>query len=487
MNIKDNNTAFYYKPVWKTVITLSLVSLFIGVISWPILSQNIWNTLYHNASVVDKEQALRLGTLLSDDLLKGIPQKTVLNSFQQMLETTPQSKSRFACIVKGDETVIAHPDPLQIGKDVSKFSLTDESGHSTYGQAARKNTYFTGKLERPDHSVDLINQMPIATVPWTVTIHTSYDLLNERLNTIQQAVIWVAIPSTMILIFLSTLAVRLVSYRYEKKLNLNNEKLSEALLTLQSTQKELIESERMASLGLLVSGVSHQLNSPVGVCITASSANRDICEDICTKMNMGQLTKKYLSESVNKLLSYSKLMQDNSLITSNIIQRFKEISVEQTGIHKHKVEIGNEVREIINKLTPDIEESGCSIYLIENSKEDLYVDIDSEHFNQVMKEVILNALIHGYKGKVKDKVTIEVTHDSTNAVIKVSDNGIGMTPEVCDNIFSPFYTASGLKAASGLGLHVVYNIIHESMKGTIKVQSTENIGTTFSITIPLEE
>lgn len=485
MESESKENQFNYSAIWKTAIALSLVSMLIGLISWPLLSKSIWNTLYHNASIANKEQALRIGTLLSDDLLKGTPPEVVLNSFQEMLQKSPHSKLRFACIVKGDDTVIAHPNPKEIGKDVAAYSVTGEYGKASYGQSARENKYFTGKLERPDHSIDLISQTPIETVPWSITIHTSFELLNQRLKTIQQSILWIAISSTLILIFVSTFAVRLVSSHFERKLKIKNEVLTETLQTLKETQNELIESEKMASLGQLVSGVAHQINTPVGICVTASSVNKDVCEEIRTKLNSDQLTKKTLSEYVNRLFSCNQLMQHNLSTTADIIQRFKDISVEKTGIHKEKVDIGKKISEVICTMKSKIEQMGSSLSFQTEKK--LYVDIDMGHLEQVINELVFNAICHAYPHEEKGKVFITLTQEHSDALLKISDNGIGMSLEVCKNIFSPFYTESGLNSTSGLGLHVVYNIVHESMNGTIEVESTENKGTTFSVYIPLHK
>lgn len=151
----------------------------------------------------NREQAERLATLVSLDLEKGQASEHVLAKVQDMLESTPQSKEHFACIVEDENRVIAHPNPTNVGKDVTGWTLADGLEVKTFTQAAGEGIPFGGVQTRLDGSQDISFQVPISTKPWAVCVHTKLDLIDEQAGRLMRSISAVAVPALLALALLS--------------------------------------------------------------------------------------------------------------------------------------------------------------------------------------------------------------------------------------------------------------------------------------------
>lgn len=249
---------------------------------------------------------------------------------------------------------------------------------------------------------------------------------------------------------------------------------------LKDTQEELVQTEKMASLGRLVAGVAHEINTPIGVGVTAASHLHHETE---------QFNKEYLNENVTQSafesyiqtsLQSSEMILANLSRASDLIQSFKQISVDQTSDETRLFNLKEYIENVINSLKPTFKGTAHTIELI--CDENIFLESNPGIFSQIFSNMIINSVIHGFEHKRDGHITITVTENAHNLNITYKDNGQGMIKENLAKIFDPFFTTRRDKGGSGLGTHIIYNLVTQSLHGKIKAESELGEGLIFTIT-----
>jgi signal transduction histidine kinase len=271
----------------------------------------------------------------------------------------------------------------------------------------------------------------------------------------------------------------------ENRVKERTEKLQNTIDNLNQAQKQLIESEKMASLGRLVAGVAHEINNPLGIAITASSHLESATKDFSLHYNNNTLTKKYLEKQLEISQATSTLISNNLARAANLVQSFKEVSVDQTSNKSRKFNIKTYIDEIIVSLGPKLKNTQYSILV--QCDDELMISSKPGDLSQIITNLVINALIHAFDNSKKGNITITVKKEGALLKLIFDDNGNGMSEETRENIFEPFFTTKRGSGGSGLGMHIVYNLVTQSLNGTITCISTLGQGTQFEIKIPYEE
>ncbi|MFK5892552.1 MAG: PAS domain-containing sensor histidine kinase [Pseudomonadota bacterium] len=263
-----------------------------------------------------------------------------------------------------------------------------------------------------------------------------------------------------------------------------NLQIQQSIEQLQSTQDQLIESEKMASLGGLVAGIAHEINTPVGVCITAASSLEQDIHVLNELISDGRLSKRLLmdfSEDSNESL---RIILNNLSRAAELIRSFKQVAVDQSSDEKREFVLEDYLHEIILNLRPKLKKTEHKIEIICNKN--IKVNSYPGAFSQVFTNLIMNSLIHAYDKGVWGIVSIEIKQQNNQLHIHYQDDGKGMTEEVISKIFDPFFTTQRGQGGSGLGMNVTYNLITSRLHGTIKCHSTPGLGTSFIIQCPVK-
>ncbi|MCH9637896.1 MAG: hypothetical protein K0U40_00215 [Betaproteobacteria bacterium] len=193
-----------YNSFAKIFSILFILTTVICAIGAPILYNQVRDVVFKLNLEKNQEQAERLATLASIDLEKGEFPDTVLSKIQNMLESTPQSAEHFACIIKDKNKVIAHPKPSDINKDVTGWTIANEIEVKTFTQSAGEGVPFGGIQTRLDGSQDVNYQVPISTQPWSVSVHTKLDLVDQQASFILGRIAWVVFPGLILMIIISS-------------------------------------------------------------------------------------------------------------------------------------------------------------------------------------------------------------------------------------------------------------------------------------------
>ncbi|PKI16975.1 sensor histidine kinase [Colwellia sp. 12G3] len=276
----------------------------------------------------------------------------------------------------------------------------------------------------------------------------------------------------------------------EEKVLLRTEQLEaktqqalDSLTQLKSTQQQLIEQEKHASLGRLVAGVAHEINTPLGISITAASYMRDINEEIFQQIENGLLKKSELTKQHLKIVESADLLERSLKRTSDLVTSFKQVAVDQSSEEFKQFNLFDYITKVSRSLQPRVEQAKHKLVI---NCPDTDIDIYSIPgvIIQVITNLVENSLIHAFSDAESGLITIELLKHEQNIALIISDNGIGMPPKVVDSMFDPFFTTSRRTGAIGLGMHIVYNLITQQLRGVVSCKSCLGEGTIITITLP---
>lgn len=270
--------------------------------------------------------------------------------------------------------------------------------------------------------------------------------------------------------------------QYQKDLELANRQLHSSLETLERTQDHLVQSEKMAALGELVAGVAHEINTPVGVGVTAASF-LDVKTDEFKKIYAsGALKKSELDDYLQTVQEASRSILINMERAAALISSFKQVAADQSCENTRKFNLKAYIDEILLSLQPRYKKTNHKIEVIC----DPAIELDSfpGAFSQILSNMITNSLIHGFEGVERGTIQMEITQGADTLVLTYRDNGRGMTREQKKKVFDPFYTTRRGLGGTGLGMSIVFNLVTQTLKGRIKCDSSPGNGVCFTMTLP---
>ena len=265
----------------------------------------------------------------------------------------------------------------------------------------------------------------------------------------------------------------------------SNDQLGMAYDNLKMAQQSLVESEKMASLGSLVAGVAHEINTPVGISVTAASFLQERIRDFHQKIDEKQLSRSYLTELIHSLDESSQLLQNNLRRASDLISSFKQVAVDQSSQAHYKFNVADNLHQVAVSLGHQLRKSQSEMSIECDPELNIYSYPGS--FAQIYSNLILNSIRHGFdEWQGERKILIQVTRHDTELHIDYRDTGKGIDPQILPRIFDPFVTSKRGQGGSGLGTHIVYNLIVQLMHGRITCESKPDQGARFQIRLPLE-
>lgn len=268
----------------------------------------------------------------------------------------------------------------------------------------------------------------------------------------------------------------------EKLVRERTKDLELSLERLERTQDKLIESEKMASLGELVAGVAHEINTPVGIGVTAAS-HLDINTQSFSKLyKEGHLSKKEFEKYIELCLESSRMILSNMEKASKLIQNFKQVAVDQSDEEKREFAIDKYIDEILFSVYSKFKHTKHKIEV--NAEPTIIINSYPGVLYQIIINLITNSLVHGFETIDSGLITINVKKIDDYIELTYRDTGKGIDRGAIKKIFDPFFTTKRGSGGSGLGLNIVYNLVHRKLGGTIECNSKIDKFTEFIITFP---
>jgi signal transduction histidine kinase len=249
------------------------------------------------------------------------------------------------------------------------------------------------------------------------------------------------------------------------------------------SQVALVKSEKMASLGRLVAGIAHELNTPIGSSVTIASTLQDELIIFSKEINSGQIKKSSITRYLESAKSCTEVMMECLQRSSDLVTHFKRVSVDQSSEARRKFLVPDYINDIIFTLGPSLKNKNIKIEV--NSRENIEVDSFPGPFAQIITNLVNNSVVHAFPGDSGGNIDIYVIKDHMKLKLIILDDGVGIPPENIDKIFDPFFTTASQIGGSGLGMHIVYNIITEVLNGAISVRSEKDKFTEFLVIIPI--
>ncbi len=270
----------------------------------------------------------------------------------------------------------------------------------------------------------------------------------------------------------------------EDELRASKEKAESALLELNTAQQNLIDAERLAALGGLVAGVAHEVNNPIGISLTVASslARRTEMFEAELKSEQG-LRRSQLEEFVRTSRDASQQLVANLHRAGELIQSFKQVAADRSHAERRQFSLGEATDQIIASLRPVLKRAPIGLSV--DVPEGLVVDGYPGSYGQILTNLFLNAVNHAFTEGRSGTISISARgRGSDDVEIIFTDDGAGMTPDVQRQAFDPFFTTRRNEGGTGLGLHIVYNLVTQQLGGRMMLESRLGQGTTFRIIMP---
>lgn len=268
----------------------------------------------------------------------------------------------------------------------------------------------------------------------------------------------------------------------EDALRSKQTELEKIVEDLKQAQDRLVQSEKMAALGGLVAGITHEVNTPVGIGVTATSFLEEKLQALAIAYNDKTLTPKMLESFIEEASQSTELLQSNLMRASELIASFKQIAVDQASEAIRTINLLDYLNEIIRSLQPNFKKTHHQIEV--NCPDNIILNCPAGAISQIFTNLLMNSLIHGFENMEHGLVRITVLDEDENVDIKYSDNGRGLPPEQLEKLFYPFFTTKRDQGGSGLGTHITYNLVRQTLGGSIQVSSELGKGLHYHICFP---
>ncbi len=268
----------------------------------------------------------------------------------------------------------------------------------------------------------------------------------------------------------------------EERVSDRTRELSETVETLKHTQNILVESEKMVSLGLLVSGISHEINTPLGIIITGVSYNQELLKQLQEDFNNKKISTTGLLNYIESSQNTGELVLSNSVKVSNLIKNFKMVAKDQESDDIREFEVADYLQLIITNIEQKFSNKKIDVDLVYD--EEVILHTYPGALFKVISNLIKNSFEFGYGEDINGVIKIYLSQTDNNINIVYTDDGCGMDEEVLTKIFEPFFTTNRTEGSIGLGMFIAYNQITQTLKGSIISECIPNSGTKFTLSFP---
>ncbi|NRA71944.1 MAG: transporter substrate-binding domain-containing protein [Gammaproteobacteria bacterium] len=303
--------------------------------------------------------------------------------------------------------------------------------------------------------------------------------MNQKILTaVDYRLVYQIVTGFLLLLFLILLVVKKLT-NAKKYVDKTNLEFQRTIADLKTTQQHLVESEKMASLGGLVAGVAHEINTPVGIGLTAITHFLSINDELKLKHQQQKISQKYFEKYLKDSTESANIINRNLERTAQLVSSFKRISVDQSSDECRTFPVKKYIDEILLSVNHVIKRSKIDIHI--SCSDSLKINSHPGAMAQILTNLIINSSIHGFPNNAKGNIFIDITTDQQHVTLTYHDDGCGISGKNLNKIFDPFFTTNREHGGSGLGLNIVYNIVHTRLGGTIMCTSELNEGVKFVI------
>lgn len=476
---------------------------------WPGVETNINSNSRHEVII----PAIRKITLLNEQTMaeESIGHLYLgfnVSSYHRLLTNSAISKEMEMIVVDRDNRVVFHPNQEQIGTQVNPLYLPDSDGvaQSTDVDGA---SFVVISLTAPNTGWRFVMLVPerhlyegVYQILWVASVLLLISLIcivmagyNVRMRVLKPLTILThAMKGTQ----KSTAGydsdvnelkeIRTLFYWYNKYVSVvefrdqQAAELRAAYEQLQITQEQLVESEKMAALGKLVAGVAHEINTPIGVSLTSISYSVELHERLAELFKNNEIKRSDLQQFLDKSQKGLEISANNLHRAVQLVNTFKTVATDQHYEDAQSFSIADYLSNTVTSLEPKTKQKNVSI--LWRCSSDIILYSYPGVLWQILSNLVMNSLKHAFEHASKGEITIDVEDHEHDVEIIYRDNGSGMDEETCNNIFLPFFTTKRNAGGTGLGMHIVYNLVVQKLQGSISCASQPEQGCEFTIRFP---
>jgi PAS domain S-box-containing protein len=285
-------------------------------------------------------------------------------------------------------------------------------------------------------------------------------------------------------------ALQELNYQLEKRveertaeLEDTNNNLANTMHNLQLAQAELVRSEKLTALGDIVAVVAHEINTPIGNCLTVATTLRDRSEELFGEVEQGTIRRSSLSRYMNDSKTGMDILIRGLHRSSELISNFKQVAVDQTSEQRRIFKLDKVVNEVVALMLPMLRKTPYKLTIL--IPEEINMDSFPGPIEQIVTNLINNSILHAFDEDQPGQMTLTAERQEHQVKIEFADDGRGIPEHYLNRIFDPFFTTKLGRGGTGLGLNIVHNIVKKMLGGQIEVSSTAGSGTSFSIVLPL--
>jgi len=271
---------------------------------------------------------------------------------------------------------------------------------------------------------------------------------------------------------------------YADELKRNNNHLEQTLNRLEQTQSQLLQSEKMASLGGLVAGIAHEINTPVGNGVTVASSLSELARRFQQRITGEAIKRSHLETFAADVEEAAGLLSTNLDAAAELVRSFKQVAADQASSQRRPFDLHETMAEIVATLRPRFKRTSFTIAIAIPAG--ILMESYPGPLGQVVTNLVTNSLNHAFEGREQGEMTLAARRmEEGRVILTYRDDGVGIPPEFQERVFEPFFTTRQGRGGTGLGLHVVYNIVTNVLGGAITLRSAAGQGAEFIMDLPL--
>lgn len=406
------------------------------------------------------------------------------------MDTLPQIMNE-ARMTSEDIMLMVNPDGTYIynldSKKIINNKISDENDPlQVYSKRILTNRRGIWEIEYNKKSMYLVCY-PASETGWIIISLIPKHVLQKEMQQTGFTILLVIGLAFLLIYLLIVSAIR----KMEKNLNNSDsallakleDEIQEKNIELAMRYHHIIEHEKLASLGGLVAGLTHEVNTPLGNCIATTSYLEKINDDLVSKLSAEKITKSDFKHFLSENSEGLSLLVNNLTRATELIKSFKQLAVDQSSNQRSLFYLKENIETVALSLKHEYKKQGHEI-IIECSEE-LAINSYPGIYMQIFTNFIMNSIRHGFKGKSNGQMRFQCTVKDERLIIVYTDDGNGIAPENLGRIFEMFFTTNRNNGNNGLGMHIVQTLINDKLKGSIKCDSHLGDGVMFTIDVPL--
>ena len=262
------------------------------------------------------------------------------------------------------------------------------------------------------------------------------------------------------------------------------QQLTQSLDDLRAAQDSLVQTEKLAALGRLVAGVAHEINTPIGTSLTVASTLIEKTDRFEAIVVAGGVRRSNLTEFVAASREAASQIMINLNHAIDLIQSFKQVAADRNISDRRSFDLGEVTEQVIKGLRFSLRRD-LTVHV--QCEGDLAMNSYPGPYGQVITNLVLNSAVHAFPDGERGSVHIAAQASGKNNIeVLFSDDGCGMSPEVRRQVFDPFFTTRRDQGSTGLGLHIVHNIVTNRLGGRIHLETKPGAGTKIRVVVPRE-